>query len=85
VYVNGEAHANSIEGFWTLFKRGHYGAYHYMSKKHLQHYVDEFVYRFNARHLKLFDAFACFVKNVGKTSKLPYKVLTNNGQETQNT
>ena len=46
-YVDGKAHTNSIENFWSLLKRGHYGIYHNLSKKHLQRYVDEFAYRLN--------------------------------------
>jgi transposase-like protein len=49
-YVKGNAHTNTIEGFWSLLKRGIIGIYHYVSKKHLQNYVDEFVFRYNTRH-----------------------------------
>jgi len=42
-------HTNSIEGFWSLFKRGIYGIYHYASPQHLQAYVDEFSYHYNTR------------------------------------
>ena len=50
-YVNGEAHINGIESFWSPLKRGYYGTYHRMSQKHLQRYVDEFVGRHNIREL----------------------------------
>lgn len=46
-YVNGRVHTNTIEGFWSLLKRGIVGIYHFTSKKHLQRYVDEFVFRYN--------------------------------------
>jgi len=39
----------SIEGFWSLLKRGIIGIYHFVSRKHLQDYVDEFVFRYNTR------------------------------------
>lgn len=48
-YVNGESHTNTIEGFWSLLKRGILGIYHSTSRKHLQDYVDEFVFRYNTR------------------------------------
>ncbi|MDN5114882.1 IS1595 family transposase [Aliarcobacter butzleri] len=51
-YVNGRVHTNTIEGFWSLLKRGIVGIYHFTSKKHLQRYVDEFVFRYNTRTRK---------------------------------
>ena len=48
-YVRDNAHTNSLESFWAMFKRGHKGTYHKMSKKHLRRYVDEFGGRHNDR------------------------------------
>lgn len=49
-YVNNGFHTNSIEGFWSIFKRGVYGIYHHVSKKHLSKYLDEFTFRYNTRN-----------------------------------
>ena len=46
-YVDGMAHTNGIESFWALLKRGLYGTYHNVEKKHLQRYVNEFAFRAN--------------------------------------
>jgi transposase len=49
VYVNGNVHTNSIEGFWSLIKRGISGVYHAVSPKYLQSYLDEYTFRYNHR------------------------------------
>jgi transposase len=50
VYVVGEVHINTIEGFWSLVKRGIGGVYHNVSQKYLQSYLDEYCFRYNRRH-----------------------------------
>lgn len=49
VWVAGNAHTNTIEGFWSLLKRGINGVYHAVSQKHLQSYIDEYAFRYNHR------------------------------------
>src|SRR3990172_9121703 len=49
VYVIGNIHTNTIEGFWSLLKRNISGAYYSVSAKHLQAYVNEFAFRYNHR------------------------------------
>jgi hypothetical protein len=49
IYVMGEVHTNTIEGFWSLVKRGIGGVYHSVSAKYLQSYLDEYSFRYNRR------------------------------------
>lgn len=60
-YGNGDITTNRIEGAWTILKRMYHGTYINLSKKHLQKYVDEFVYRFNLRDISNSDRFNCFL------------------------
>lgn len=48
-YVNGDAHTNNLEGFWSQLKRSVNGTYHFVSPRHLQAYVNEFAFRYNNR------------------------------------
>lgn len=52
-YVRGEVHTNSIEGFWSLLKRGIVGQYHKVSARYLNRYIDEFCFRYNNRDIEL--------------------------------
>jgi transposase len=49
VYVMGDIHTNTVEGFWSLIKRGIGGVYHAVSQKYLQTYLDEYTFRYNRR------------------------------------
>lgn len=49
VYVMGDVHTNTIEGFWALIKTGIIGVYHGVSTKHLQSYLNEYAFRYNHR------------------------------------
>lgn len=49
VYVSGDVHTNTIEGFWATVRRGIGGTYHSVSTKHLQSYLDEYAFRYNNR------------------------------------
>lgn len=74
-YVNGRVHTNTIEGFWSLLKRGIFGIYHFTSKKHLQMYVDEFVFRYNTRNTTEAMRFNLLLANTN--NRLTYKELIN--------
>ena len=49
-YVSGKTHTNTIEGFWSLVKRGISGANHAVSPKYLQSYLDSYTFRYNRRN-----------------------------------
>lgn len=48
-YVRGDAHTNTIEGFFSILKRGIYGVYQHVSEEHLQRYLSEFDFRYTNR------------------------------------
>jgi len=73
-YVRGNTHTNSIENFWSLFKRGLVGSFHKVSEKHLDRYLDEFTYRFNGRKDDLL--FPNTLRNLVNGKALPFEKLT---------
>ena len=50
-YVRGIVSTNFAESYFSLLKRGIFGAFHHVSKKHMQRYLDEFDFRWNRRKL----------------------------------
>jgi len=48
-YVRGEVHSNTIEGYFSIFKRGMTGVYQHCAEKHLHRYLAEFDFRYNNR------------------------------------
>jgi len=50
VYVIGDTHTNSIEGEWSLFKRGYMGQWHHITRKYMDLYLAEFDFRANYRY-----------------------------------
>jgi transposase-like protein len=50
-YVRGDIYSNTAESFFALLKRGLYGTFHAVSKKHLHRYVHEFEFRWNTRYV----------------------------------
>ena len=63
-YVQSDVYTNTIEGFWAVLKRGVLGIYHSWSKKYLQDYVDEFVFRYNTRDYSDSQRFNLLLSNV---------------------
>ncbi len=80
VYVMGDVHTNSIEGFWSLIKRGIGGVYHSVSRKYLQSYLNEYSFRYNRR----FDTqpmFTSFLHQIQKA--LPAESLSSDQPRNQ--
>ncbi len=48
-YVRGSAHTNTVEGYFSIFKRGMKGVYQHCAEKHLHRYLSEFDFRYNHR------------------------------------
>jgi len=72
-YVNGMAHTNGMENFWSHLKRGIDGIYHWVSVKHLQTYVTEYTLRMNSRKLTTAARFDLVLENI--TGRLTYETL----------
>ena len=48
-YSRGMVHSNTVEGFFSIVKRGLIGTYHHVGEQHLHRYLDEFDFRYNSR------------------------------------
>src|SRR5258708_7636164 len=66
VWVIGDTHTNSIEGFWSLVKNGLRGVNHSVSAKYLQTYLNEYAFRYNRR----FDTTPMFQSFLTQVQKL---------------
>lgn len=66
-WVRGDVTTNTAEGFFSLVKRGLYGTFHAVSRKHLHRYISEFQFRYCARKIDDSDRMELAIKNaVGK-------------------
>lgn len=74
-YTNGFATTNKVENFWSIFKRGIIGIYHFVSRKHLKLYCNEFESRYNNRSLELIDRFTLAI-NLSLKERVTYAYLT---------
>jgi transposase-like protein len=73
-YVRREAHTNSVEGYFSILKRGIIGTYHHVHAKHLDRYLAEFDHRFNTRKIKDCERAVRTVQSVAGR-RLTYKPL----------
>lgn len=73
-YVSNECHTNTIEGFFSLLKRGIIGIYHQVSPKHLDNYLNEFTFRYNSREATEETRFNMLLNNCD-AKRLTYSAL----------
>ncbi len=66
-------HTNTIEGFWSIVKRTINGTHHWISKKHLQKYINEMSYRYGHRHFTMAEKFEGIALHL--EARLRYKEL----------
>ncbi len=78
VYVDGNVHTNTIEGFFGLVKNGIRGVYHSVSSTYLQSYLDEYSWRYNHRD-DTQPMFWTILARVEKTSPPPQLAAPGNG------
>jgi transposase-like protein len=71
-YVRGNVHTNSVEGFFSLLKRGINGTFHHVGKGHLAKYCDEFSFRYNHREMTDGERAGVLVLNA-EGKRLTYK------------
>jgi transposase-like protein len=72
VRLGGYLHTNTIENFFSIFKRGIIGSFHHVSEAHLHRYLGEFDYRYNTRTVTDFERFSSSIPGiVGK--RLTYR------------
>ena len=70
----GEISNQTIEGAFSLFKRGIVGSYHKIGEEHMDAYLGEFCWRFNRRRSQP-EMFNAALTSLGKNKPLPYSKL----------
>jgi len=79
-YVRGDVHTNSVEGYYSIFKRGMKGVYQHCSEKHLHRYLAEFDFRYSNRSALGVNDFeraeiaAAGIKGKRLTYRRPHKI-----------
>jgi transposase-like protein len=71
-YVRGKVHTNTIEGYFSIFKRGMKGTYQHCGEQHLSRYLAEFDFRYNTRDLDDFTRTAQAIK-ASEGKRLTYR------------
>jgi transposase-like protein len=71
----GELSTKTIEGAFSLFKRGVIGSYHHLSKDHLDSYLQEFCWRFNRRNMQPI-MFGAMLRELVTKKPMTYRYLT---------
>ncbi len=64
VFVVGNSHTNTIEGFWSQVKQAVRGVHHGVAPRYLQNYVNEYTFRYNHRK-DVTPMFSSFLYRVG--------------------
>ena len=82
-WVVGDVHTNSVEGVWSLFKRSIVGAFHKVSKKHLDRYLEELEWRFNNRDNPYI--FRDALRKIVRAETLTYRELIAETEESNST
>lgn len=78
-YVRGDVHTNTVEGFFSILKRGITGVYHHVSQEHLHRYLNEFDFRYNEREALGVDDVERTKRAIAgaKGKRLTYETTTN--------
>jgi transposase-like protein len=76
-YVRGDVHTNTVEGYFSIFKRGMKGVYQHCGKGHLHRYLAEYAFRYNTRAaLEVSDVMRADVALLGvKGKRLTYQTI----------
>jgi len=71
-YARGIVHTNTVEGFFSIFKRGMKGVYQHCAEKNLHRYLAEFDFRYNTRNITDSERAVLAVKS-GEGKRLTYR------------
>jgi transposase-like protein len=71
-YVRGDAYTNTVEGYFSILKRGVIGTFHSISEAHLHRYLHEFDFRYSNRHISDWERAELLLKG-GKGKRLVYR------------